>query len=110
MIAVVPDGRLVEQPVEGEGGGAEEAVGEEPVEGQDLHLHLLVPVDRRRDRPRQSLQVRDIRRREGRKIILQSVWFIRCTGENVDVVTLCAHKQADRQKTLLQCPIFYIMT
>ena len=49
--------------MEGEGGGAEEAVGEEPVEGQDLHLHLLVPVDRRRDRPRQSLQARDIIRR-----------------------------------------------
>ena len=52
----MPDGRLVEQSMEGKGGRSEEAVGEEPVEGQDLHLHLLVAVDRRRDRPWQALQ------------------------------------------------------
>ena len=51
MNAIFPDGGLVKQPVEGEGGGAEESVGEESVEGQYLHLHLLVSVDRRRDRP-----------------------------------------------------------
>ena len=55
MNAIFPDGGLVEQPVEGEGGGAEESIGEEPVEGQYLHLHLLVSVDRRRDRPWQPL-------------------------------------------------------
>ena len=51
-----PDGGLVEQPVERERGGAEEAVGEEAVEGQDLHLHVLVTVDRRRYRPREPLR------------------------------------------------------
>ena len=42
--------------MERERGGAEEAVGEEAVEGQDLHLHVLVTVDRRRYRPREPLR------------------------------------------------------
>ena len=44
--------------MEREGGGAEESIGEESVEGQYLHLHLLVAVDRRRDRPRKALRGR----------------------------------------------------
>ena len=42
--------------MERERGGPEESVGEEAVEGQDLHLHVLVTVDRRRYRPREPLR------------------------------------------------------
>ena len=66
------DASFVEEAVEAEGGRAQELVVEEAVEGQDLDLQLLRPLQGGGDRPAQSLQWGEMPQYQVRTILLHS--------------------------------------